>query len=113
MKNGLKKPWKTLTKLKLFGKILIFHYISNMEESRTHKLVIYNDDLNSYDYIMACLIRFCDHERLQAEQCAVVAHNTGRCTVKSGDYMEMFQIKANFDGLDIKSEIKDYAGNMY
>jgi len=85
-----------------------------MEDVKTHKLVIYNDDINSYDYITACLIRFCNHNPLQAEQCAVVAHNTGRCTVKSGDYMEMFEIKGNFDDLDIKSEIKDYVqSNMH
>lgn len=84
-----------------------------MEEFKTHKLVIYNDDVNSYDYIMACLIRFCNHERLQAEQCALVAHNTGRCTVKTGDYIEMYELKNNFDDLDIKSEIREYAGDMY
>jgi len=84
-----------------------------MEDVKTHKLVIYNDDINSYDYITACLIRFCKHDPLQAEQCALVAHNTGECAVKSGDYMEMFEIKGNFDDLDINSEIKDYAGNMY
>ena len=85
-----------------------------MEDTRTHKLVIYNDDVNSYDYIMACLIRFCKHDALQAEQCAIVAHNTGSCAVKSGDYMEMFEIKGNFDDMDIDSEIKDYAeSNLY
>ena len=85
-----------------------------MEDYKTHKLVIYNDDVNSYDYIMACLIRVCNHERLQAEQCAVIAHNTGKCTVKSGDYMEMFEIKGTFDDLDIKSEIREYAqSDMY
>ena len=84
-----------------------------MEETKTHKLVIYNDDVNSYQYIMASLIRFCKHEPLQAEQCAVIAHNKGKCSVKSGDFMDMFELKNTFDGLDIKSEIEEYAGNMY
>jgi ATP-dependent Clp protease adaptor protein ClpS len=79
-----------------------------MEELKTHKLVIYNDDVNSYDYIMACLIKICDHERLQAEQCAVVAHNIGKCAVKTGDFMEMFELKTALDDLDIKSEIKEH-----
>ena len=84
-----------------------------MEETKTHKLVIYNDDVNSYQYIMASLIRFCKHEPIQAEQCAVIAHNKGKCSVKSGDFMDMFELKNTFDGLDIKSEIEEYAGNMY
>ena len=85
-----------------------------MEDYKTHRLIIYNDHVNTYDYVMACLIRVCDHERLQAEQCAVVAHNTGKCTVKTGDYMEMYELKTALDNLDIQSEIKEYAeSDMY
>ena len=85
-----------------------------MEDHKTHKVVIYNDDENSYQYIMACLIRFCKHEPIQAEQCAVIAHNKGRCSVKSGDFLEMFDLKNTFDSLDIKSEIEEYAkSNMH
>jgi ATP-dependent Clp protease adaptor protein ClpS len=85
-----------------------------MEEHKTHKVVIYNDDVNSFQYIMACLIRFCKHEPIQAEQCAVIAHNKGRCSVKSGDFLEMFDLKNTFDSLDIKSEIEEYAkSNMH
>lgn len=80
-----------------------------MEETKTHKLVIYNDDVNSYQYIMASLIRFCKHEPIQAEQCAVIAHNKGKCSVKSGDFLEMFDLKNTFDGLDINTEIEEYA----
>jgi ATP-dependent Clp protease adaptor protein ClpS len=58
---------------------------------------------------MASLIRFCKHEPIQAEQCAVIAHNKGKCSVKSGDFMDMFELKNTFDGLDIKSEIEEYA----
>lgn len=84
-----------------------------MEETKTHRLVIYNDHVNSYQYIMASLIRFCKHEPLQAEQCALLAHMTGKCAVKSGDFMDMFELKNTFDGLDIKSEIEEYAGNLH
>ena len=85
-----------------------------MEEYKTHKVIIYNDDVNSYQYIMASLIRFCKHEPIQAEQCAVLAHMTGKCEVKSGDFLEMFDLMNTFDGLDIKSEIVEYAkSNLY
>lgn len=57
-----------------------------MEDIKTHKLVLYNDSVNDYGYIMACLIRFCKHEPIQAEQCAIIAHNVGQCSVKSGDF---------------------------
>jgi ATP-dependent Clp protease adaptor protein ClpS len=80
-----------------------------MEENKTHKLVIYNDDVNSYQYIMASLIRFCKHEPIQAEQCAVIAHKKGKCSVKSGDFMKMLELKTTLDELDIKTEIEEYA----
>jgi ATP-dependent Clp protease adaptor protein ClpS len=84
-----------------------------MEDNKTHKVVIYNDDVNSYDYITACLIRMCKHDPIQAEQCAVVAHNIGKCAVKSGNYLDMFELKTTFDDLDINSEIEEYASGMY
>jgi ATP-dependent Clp protease adaptor protein ClpS len=84
-----------------------------MEDNKTHKVVIYNDDVNSYDYVTACLIRMCKHEVTQAEQCAIVAHNVGKCAVKSGAFLDMFELKATFDQLEIKSEIEEYASDLY
>jgi ATP-dependent Clp protease adaptor protein ClpS len=84
-----------------------------MEDNKTHQVVIYNDDVNSYDYVTACLIRMCRHEPIQAEQCAVVANNVGKCAVKSGNYLDMFELKTTFDDLDINSEIEEYASGMY
>ena len=79
-----------------------------MEYNKTHKLVIYNDTMNSYDYVTACLIKMCKHEVTQAEQCAIIAHNVGKCAVKSGNYLDMFELKSTFDDLEIKSEIEEY-----
>ncbi|MFY7943270.1 MAG: ATP-dependent Clp protease adaptor ClpS, partial [Crocinitomicaceae bacterium] len=41
---------------------------------------------NTFDHVINCLVRICDHEPLQAEQCAWIVHLNGRCTVKSGVY---------------------------
>jgi ATP-dependent Clp protease adaptor protein ClpS len=84
-----------------------------MENTKTHKLVLYNDSVNNYGYIMACLIKFCKHEPIQAEQCAIIAHNVGQCSVKSGDYLEMLEIKSTFEDLQIKSEIEVYESHMH
>ena len=84
-----------------------------MEETKTHKLAIYNDDVNSYDYVTACLIRLCRHDPIQAEQCAITAHNVGKCVVKSGAFLDMFELKTTFDDLDINCELEEYASGMY
>lgn len=49
-----------------------------------HELVLYNDDVNTFDHVIETLIKVCNHTALQAEQCAMLVHYKGQCTVKSG-----------------------------
>lgn len=57
--------------------------------SPTHNLILYNDDINTFDFVIECLIEVCDHDFEQAEQCALIAHYKGKCVVKSGDFEEL------------------------
>ena len=59
-----------------------------------YQLILKNDNKNSYDYVMAVLIKVCYHELLQAEQCAIITHNNGQCDVFSGDLDTILE-KAN------------------
>lgn len=52
-------------------------------------LIIYNDDVNTFDHVIDSLIKVCRHEMLQAEQCSIIIHNTGKCAVKRGDYNKL------------------------
>lgn len=52
-------------------------------------IVVYNDDVNTFDFVIDSLINVCKHERLQAEQCTYIIHYNGRCTVKGGDYKKL------------------------
>ena len=54
-----------------------------------HCLVLYNDDVNTFDHVINCLIRICSHELIQAEQCAWLVHAKGRCKVKNGSVNEL------------------------
>lgn len=51
-----------------------------------NEIVLFNDDVNTFDHVIDTLIRVCDHDELQAEQCALLVHYTGKCTVKTGPY---------------------------
>lgn len=53
--------------------------------TETKKLVLYNDDVNTFDFVIECLIQICKHDALQAEQLAVLVHYKGRAIVKEGD----------------------------
>jgi len=53
------------------------------------KLLLYNDDVNTFDHVIDCLVRICKHEVLQAEQCAWIIHFKGKAIVKSGARADM------------------------
>ena len=49
-----------------------------------NEIVLYNDDVNTFDHVIDTLIRVCQHSSEQAEQCAILVHYKGKCTVKTG-----------------------------
>lgn len=51
-----------------------------------YKLVLHNDDFNTFDWVIECLIEICEHTAEQAEQCAMLVHFKGKCAVKSGSF---------------------------
>ncbi len=54
------------------------------QEEEGHEIILFNDDVNTFDHVIACLIRICDHQPEQAEQCAWIVHLKGKCSVKKG-----------------------------
>lgn len=54
----------------------------NLESLRN--LVLFNDDFNSFDFIIQSLVEVCEHEFMQAENCALIAHYNGRCRINKG-----------------------------
>jgi len=59
------------------------------EESKENELIVFNDDVNTFDYVIQLLIDVCGHDPLQAEQCTLLIHYKGKCTVKTGTYEEL------------------------
>jgi ATP-dependent Clp protease adaptor protein ClpS len=50
-----------------------------------YKVVLYNDDVNTFDWVIECLCEICNHDELQAEQCAMLVHYKGKALVKNGE----------------------------
>jgi ATP-dependent Clp protease adapter protein ClpS len=84
-----------------------------MEDVKTHKIILHNDKKNTFTYVMACLIRFCEHHPTQAEQCALLAHQMGKCTIKSGDLLQMLEISESLRNLELKTSVEQYESNMH
>lgn len=49
-------------------------------------LVVFNDDINTFEHVTRTLIKVCEHTPEQAEQCTLIIHYKGKCQVKSGTF---------------------------
>ena len=70
-------------------------------------LVVYNDDYNTFDHVIERLVNICNHSVLQAEQCAVIIHFKGKCTVKSGAYEKLEPMCTSLLEADITAEVEN------
>ncbi|SFT38886.1 ATP-dependent Clp protease adaptor protein ClpS [Lishizhenia tianjinensis] len=52
-------------------------------------LIVFNDDVNTFDHVIDSLIKVCKHDSLQAEQCTHIIHFNGKCEVKRGEYSKL------------------------
>ncbi|MDP4290515.1 MAG: ATP-dependent Clp protease adaptor ClpS [Bacteroidota bacterium] len=54
------------------------------ESGNNYSLILFNDDVNTFEYVVVTLMKDCDHDAEQAWQCALIAHHNGKCEVKKG-----------------------------
>lgn len=59
------------------------------EEIEEKKIVLFNDEVNTFDFVIESLINVCGHEPIQAEQCTVIVHFKGKCEVKQGSFEKL------------------------
>lgn len=52
-------------------------------------LIVYNDDVNTFDHVIESLMKVCKHDVIQAEQCTMIIHYNGKCQVKHGAYEKL------------------------
>ncbi len=62
---------------------------SKVKEDSIYALIVYNDDINTFDFVIDSLVKICDHNTIQAEQCAYLIHFTGKCSVKNGTFKKL------------------------
>ena len=60
-----------------------------LEELLEQNIIVFNDDINTFDHVISTFIDVLDHTPQQAEQCAWLIHHKGKCQVKSGSYDEL------------------------
>lgn len=58
-------------------------------EDEEKGLVLFNDDVNTFDFVIESLVQVCGHDAIQAEQCTIIIHFKGKCTVKNGSFEKL------------------------
>lgn len=64
-------------------------HLVDVLEQNLNEIVLYNDDVNTFDHVIETLIYACEHTSEQAEQCSILVHYKGKCTVKTGTFDEL------------------------
>ena len=59
------------------------------KETNQYEIVLFNDEVNTFDFVIDSLIEVCEHTLEQAEQCTILVHYKGKCTVKTGEYKDL------------------------
>lgn len=54
-----------------------------------NEIILFNDEVNTFDHVIKTLIDVCEHTPHQAEQCSLIVHYKGKCTVKTGDIEDL------------------------
>jgi ATP-dependent Clp protease adaptor protein ClpS len=70
-------------------------------------LVLCNDDLNTFNFVIEALVDVCDHDLLQAEQCAMITHYNGSCDIKIGDFDYLVSLKRRLLGMGLTAVVEN------
>ena len=68
-------------------------------------LVLHNDDVHTFDYVIKSLVDICRITYAQAEQCAIIVHCHGKCTIKHGSYDSLLPMHTALLDKQLTSEI--------
>ncbi len=75
------------------------------DTDEVYKLVLHNDDIHTFDYVIDSLIEICKHTLEQAEQCTILVHFKGKCTVKTGSMDVLKPMHEKLLSRELTSEI--------
>lgn len=77
-----------------------------LKEKKENHLVLYNDEVNSFQWVIDSLIDICNHDADQAEQCSLIVHYNGKCAVKDGSFEKLKPMKQSLSdrGLSVTIE---------
>lgn len=79
--------------------------LEEVQSSEFLDLIVYNDDVNTFEHVINTLVKVCGHTIEQAEQCSVIIHYKGKCAVKKGAFEELKPMRQGICDHGIAAEI--------
>ena len=79
--------------------------LDEVVETDVHNLVVFNDEVNTFDHVIETLIDVCAHTPEQAEQCTLLIHYKGKCSVKNGSWEELVPMRNEICRRGISAEV--------
>lgn len=58
--------------------------LEELVDTEEYDLIVFNDDVNTFEHVAKILVKVCKHTQEQAEQCTFIIHYKGKCAVKKG-----------------------------
>jgi ATP-dependent Clp protease adaptor protein ClpS len=78
-----------------------------LKEEALKALILYNDDYNTFDWVIECLVKVCEHDVIQAEQCAHLVHFKGKCVIKNGTFKKLKPLCESLLEKGLSAKIED------
>ncbi|WP_235296556.1 ATP-dependent Clp protease adaptor ClpS [Portibacter marinus] len=82
-----------------------------IDSGNLSELIVYNDDINTFDWVIECFIQVCDHSHTQAEQLSLIVHFNGKAIVKTGEYEKLKPMKEALIERGLSAAIESMAGS--
>ncbi len=79
--------------------------LDEVVETDVHNLIVFNDEINTFEHVIDTLIDVCKHTPEQAEQCTLLIHYKGKCSVKNGSWEELVPMRNEICRRGISAEV--------
>ena len=75
------------------------------QKKNLNEIILHNDDVNTFDFVIDALIDVCEHTLIQAEQCTILVHYKGKASVKHGEYDTLKPVCSKLLDMGLSAEI--------
>ena len=79
--------------------------LDEVVDTDVHTLMVFNDEVNTFEHVIETLIDVCEHTPEQAEQCTLLIHHKGKCSVKNGSWEELVPMRNEICRRGISAEV--------